>query len=123
MIPYREEDTNFKYFLNVDAPPFELNGSTGFSPGLTNDSKSFESPMCMELDNVKQDKTVTSPKTQFLVAIKDLTPSKEKSNESTSHAPRPILGKEFSVAEEPDDQSHLHFSSIHQTESMNDGSE
>ena len=97
MIPHREEDTNFGYFLNVDAPPFEVNESTGLSPCVTNDSGSFESPTYTELDNVKQDNTVTSPKTQFLAAIRDLMPSKEGNGESISRAARPILGKEFSV--------------------------
>ena len=59
-----KEDADYGYFLNVNASPFELNESTGFSPGNSGNFK-----ICDTDDNVPHENPIGD---QFTAAVKDL---------------------------------------------------
>ena len=66
-------DADYGYFLNANAPPFELNESTGFSPQL-NKNVEFIPDKTQETDTCG-----TSISETFATAIKDLMGEEGKS--------------------------------------------
>ena len=59
-----KEDADYGYFLNVNASPFELNESIGFSPGKSGNSEIGDTD-----DNVPHENPIGD---QFAAAVKDL---------------------------------------------------